>query len=99
MKTVASCVRCGESLVDGVRGCPFCIYERRREAVTTLVACSQSGGDAALCARAMAIDTLRNLGHDQDAVLLARARALDGYSVGEIVEGLVGDGELAGVAA
>ena len=71
--------------------CGFCVQERRYEAVKVLVAAAPSTSDAALLARAEAIETLRNLGHSQKEVLLARARALDGKSVKAIVEGLVED--------
>lgn len=85
----AVCTRCGESLVNPELPCVFCVGERRHEAVKALAAAAPSTSDASLLARVEAIDTLRNLGHDQKEVLLARARALDGHSVEEIVEGLV----------
>jgi len=87
----AICTRCGESLVNPELPCGFCVDERRREAVATLVAAAPSGGDAALLARVEAIETLRNLGHSQEQVIHARARALDGHSVEEIVEGLTAE--------
>jgi len=83
------CSRCNESLVNPELPCGFCILERRQEAVTGLVAAAKSGSDAALVARVDAIDTLRNLGHSPDEVLLARAQALDGLSTDQILEGLV----------
>lgn len=98
MTTTVSCARCGEPLVDPNRPCTFCIGEKREEAVKVLVAAAKPISDASAVARVDAIDTLRNLGHTQDEVLLARARALDGHSVEEIVEGLVAD-ERVGVAA
>lgn len=85
----AVCTRCGESLVNPELPCQFCVGERREEAVKALVATAPSGGDAALLARVDAIETLRNLGHSQAEVRLARARALEECSVEEIVEGLV----------
>jgi hypothetical protein len=87
----AICSRCGESLVNPDLPCGFCICERRHAAVTQLVAAATSTSNPALVARVNAIDTLRNLGHSSEEVLLARARALDGHSVEEIVEGLVED--------
>lgn len=84
-----SCLRCGEFLVDPQRPCGFCTDERRRNAVTTLVAAAKSSDNAALLARVEAIDTLRSLGFSRKQVLHARARALDGHSVEEILEGLV----------
>jgi len=63
--------------------------ERREAAVKTLVATSRSGGVAAASARLDALKTLQNIGHSQAEVRLARARALEGCSVEEIVEGLV----------
>lgn len=89
------CVRCAETIVNPEEPCGFCVGERRLEAVTTLVSAAGSGGDAALLARVDAIDTLRNLGHSPDEVLMARARALDGHSVQDIVDGLIADERLA----
>lgn len=94
------CSRCNESLVNAELPCGFCVLDRRREAVTKLAAAAKSGGDAALAARVDAIDTLRNLGHSPDEVLLARAQALDGLSTDQILQGLVdGVGEREAVAA
>ncbi len=94
----AICSRCGESLVNPEEPCGFCVDERRQEAVAHLVAAAKSTDNAALVARVDAIDILRNLGHSKEEVLHARARALDGHSVEEIVEGLVED-ERVGVGA
>lgn len=91
------CSRCAEALVNPEQPCGFCVGERREEAVKTLVATASTTSDATAVARVDAIDTLRNLGHSADEVVLARARALDGGSVEEIVEALVAD-ERAGVA-
>lgn len=87
------CVRCGEQLADSGRTCGFCVGERRREAVVALVAAAGSSDNASLLARVDAIDTLRNLGHSQTEVLRARAGALDGYSVDQILKGLEADVE------
>ncbi len=96
----AICTRCGETIVDPERPCGFCVLERRKEAVTKLVAAATSGSDAALVARVDAIDTLRNLGHSADEVLLARAQALDGLPTDQILKGLVdGVGERDAVSA
>jgi hypothetical protein len=86
----AACVRCGESLSNPAEPCGFCVHERRHEAVTTLVqVCGRWGSEVAQ--RADAIDTLRTLGHSKEEVLHARARAFDGHSVEDILEGLCGD--------
>jgi hypothetical protein len=96
----AICTRCGESVVDPERPCGFCVLERRREAVIKLIAAAKSTSDAALGARADAMDTLRNLGHSPDQVLFARAQALDGLPTDQILNGLVdGVGEMEAVAA
>jgi uncharacterized pyridoxal phosphate-containing UPF0001 family protein len=96
----ATCVRCGEDLVDANRPCGFCEADRRRDAVLKLVAAAKSTDTAALAARVDAIDTLRSLGHSKEQVLLARARALDGDPVGEILNGLLAGGaERVGVVA
>lgn len=92
-----ACVRCGEDLVDSTRPCIFCREERKREAVVTLVAAAKSTSNPSLAARALAIDTLRNLGYSKDQVLMARAGAVDGFSVDRILEGL--DEDRAAVAA
>jgi hypothetical protein len=92
--SAAACLRCGESLRNPDEACGFCIGERRHEAVTTLVAAATSTSSASLAARADAIDTLRNLGYSKDQVIEARAKALDGFSVEEILEGLVEAGEV-----
>ena len=84
----AACVRCAEPLVDPSKGCPFCEGERRETAVKALVSATGSKCDCALLTRAEAIFTLRNLGHSQDEVLLARARALDGFDAREILNEL-----------
>lgn len=98
MSSVA-CVRCGEALVDGSSPCGFCRGERIGDAVKALVAARGSQDNAALLARVDAIDTLRSLGFSSGQVLHARARALDGHSADEILEGLVdGVAELEAVA-
>lgn len=86
----AACMRCAEELVGPEKGCPWCKGERREEAVKALVSAIGSDCGCALLTRAEAIFTLRNLGHSQDEVLLARARAIDGFSAREIVEELEG---------
>jgi hypothetical protein len=95
------CKRCGEPLVlapdDGY--CVWCREERVRDAVTKLAAAAKAGGDAALAARVDAIDTLRNLGYSKAQVIHARAQAVDGHSVEQILEGLNAASELSAVAA
>lgn len=86
----AICSRCNESLVDSIRGCEFCRGERREKAVRVLVAATKSSSNVALSARAQSISTLRSLGHSKAEVLHARARAVDGHSVEEILDGLLG---------
>jgi hypothetical protein len=92
VKPRATCLRCGENLVESARPCTFCIGERRDAAVRKLLAAAKSGGDIALAARADAILTLRSLGYTDAQVLHARAQAVDGHSVEEIVERLEGAG-------
>lgn len=87
----AVCGRCAESLVDPARPCGFCRAEREHAAVRILVAAANNSSDAALAHRADAIDTLRLLGYSKAQVLQARAKALDGCSVEEILEGLAGE--------
>lgn len=95
----AFCLRCAEALVNPEEPCAFCVGEKRESAVKALLAAAKSGGNAALVTRVDAMDALRNLGHSSEQVLLARAQALDGLSVEEIVRGLVdGDRELETVA-
>lgn len=94
----AVCGRCAEPLVDPNRPCMFCIGERRENAVKKLAAAAKSGGPAAITARVDAIDTLRSLGHSKAEVLLARDQAVDGRSVGEILDGLLAGSELGAVA-
>jgi CRISPR/Cas system-associated protein Csm6 len=87
----AACSRCAKPLVDPQRPCQFCRGERIEAAVLKLVAAAPSSSNAALASRVDAIDTLRCLGFTREQVLLARARAVDGHSAEEILEGL-GDG-------
>ncbi len=84
----AACIRCGEPLADPKRPCGFCIDERTREAVTVLVSAAGNASNAALFQRACAIETLRSLGHSDWQAVEARAKAFDGYSIEEIVDGL-----------
>jgi hypothetical protein len=93
------CARCAETLVDPGLPCQFCIGERREQAVKVLVAAAKPTSSASAVARVDAIDTLRNLGHSQEEVIRARAKALDGGSVEEIVEGLVASERRVEVAA
>lgn len=88
------CGRCAEPLVDPDRPCGFCVGERREEAVRKLVHAAKSHDSAANLARAEAISTLRNLGYSTQQVVKARAHALDGCSVDEVLEVLAGEGEV-----
>lgn len=89
--SAAVCMKCAEPLVDPSRPCGFCTAEIRHNAVSALVE-NQGDSDRKLLARANAIDALLILGHSQEEVVHARARAFDGHSVEEIVKGLCGDG-------
>ena len=93
VKPKAACVRCGETLRDASEPCGFCQQERMRDAATKLVAASKATSNAALVTRVDAIDTLRRLGFSQAVVLQARANAVDGCSVEEILDRLLGVGE------
>jgi len=84
----SGCIRCGEPLADPKRPCGFCIGERTRETVTVLVSAAGNTSNAALFQRVCAIQTLRSLGYTDWQAVEARAKALDGYSVEEIVDGL-----------
>jgi hypothetical protein len=88
MSTVA-CIKCGEPLVDSSRPCGFCVSQIRHNAVAVLVA-NQGESPRRLLARANAVDALRILGHSQEEVVHARARAFDGHSVEQILSGLCG---------
>lgn len=87
-----NCPRCGEELVDADRRCGFCFHQRRDEAIATLVHAAKSYDTAANLARAEAVSTLRNLGYPTDQITKARALALDGYPVEQVLEILVGEG-------
>jgi hypothetical protein len=86
----AACIRCGEPLVDSSRPCGFCTSEIRHNAVAVLVA-TRGESDMDKYTRVIAAATLRALGHSQEEVVHARARAFDGHSVEQILEGLCGD--------
>jgi hypothetical protein len=92
----AVCPKCGARLVDRTAPCGLCVCDRRESAVKALVAAASSSSNASLLARVRSNRHLRNLGHSREEVLLARARAVDGCSVAEIVDGLVGDREAVG---
>jgi len=94
-----SCTRCAEPFAKATAEtlCRFCVGEIRHKAVTALVE-NQGESNRRLAARANAIDALRILGHSQEEVVHARARAFDGHSVEQILSGLCGD-EQVGVAA
>lgn len=92
------CPRCGEDLVDGDRRCGFCVSERRDEAAKKLVAAAASSDSAALLARAEANSTLRALGYPEDTIIKARAAALDGFSLEQVLEVLAGE-DVGAVAA
>lgn len=79
---------------DTRRLCGLCVIEKRHGAVSTFVQ-NQGEGDRAKRRRASAMFTLRDLGHSKAESLHARARAFDGHSVEEILEGLCGDGAVA----
>lgn len=87
----AACIRCGEQLVDASRPCEFCAGEIRHNAITALTQ-HQGESDRDLLSRANAADALLILGHSQEEVVHARARAFDGHSVEEILSGLCGEG-------
>lgn len=89
--SAAACVRCCEPLVDPAKPCGFCAGEIRHNAVTALVQC-QGESNRDKLSRANAVDALRLLGHSQEKAVYARARAFDGHSVEDILEGLCGDG-------
>lgn len=95
----AICSRCAEPLVNSNQPCGFCRGERIESAVKALVAATQFSDNFSLGARVDAIDTLRSLGFTRDQVVLTRARALDGHSAEEILEGLHGDRALEEAAA
>lgn len=80
------CPRCGESLTDPARPCGFCPGERLTNAIRTMIRAKGSDDNAALRARAEAVDTLRSVGLSREDVLRVRARVLDGYGLSEIVE-------------
>jgi hypothetical protein len=98
--SAAVCTRCDAKLrtPDTRRLCGLCIAEARHLAVSTFVQ-NQGEGDDAKRRRANAMFTLRDLGHSKAESLHARARAFDGHSVEEILEGLCGDGAKEAVAA
>lgn len=89
----SECARCAEpyAMLSTDTICKFCAGEIRHEAVTVLTEV-QGSSDRAKLARGNAIEALRLLGHSQEEVVHARARAFDGHSVEEIVKGLCGDG-------
>jgi hypothetical protein len=91
--STAVCTRCAEPFArpDSNPLCKFCAGELREKAVIALTE-ARGNSNRAKLQRVAAIDTLRTLGHSQPEVLRARARAFDGHSVGEILEGLCGDG-------
>lgn len=80
------CGRCAEPLVDPERRCEFCFGERRELAIRKLIRAARSSDSAANLARAEAISTLRSLGFSTERVLQARAHALDGRSMEQIVD-------------
>jgi len=90
----AICSRCAEPLVDAERPCVFCTCEL----VGKIVELTGTETDRALLCRAEAVSSLRELGYSQRQVLLLRAKAIEGKSVEQILEGLV-DGAERGVAA
>jgi hypothetical protein len=93
------CARCGEPYAKWSTDtlCMFCVGEIRHKAVTVLTEV-QGDSDRDKLTRGNAIEALHILGHSQEEVVHARARAFDGHSVEQIVSGLCGD-ERVGVAA
>jgi hypothetical protein len=94
--SAGTCTRCAEPFAKASTDalCRFCSGEIRHNAVTALVK-NQGEGDRRLFARANAIASLRLLGHSQEEVVHARARAFDGHSVDQILSGLCGDERVA----
>jgi Holliday junction resolvasome RuvABC DNA-binding subunit len=95
----SSCRRCGATLIDSTKPCGVCRADRIEAHVTTLVSSARSTDSAAIKARADAVTALRAFGFTQQQVVEARAKALDGYSVQEILRGLVGVQQVGAVAA
>jgi hypothetical protein len=90
------CTRCAEPFANATAEtlCRFCVGDIRHNAVTALVE-NQGESDRRIAARANAVDALRILGHSQEEVVHARARAFDGHSVDQILSGLCGDERVA----
>lgn len=95
----SECARCAEphDKLSTDTLCKFCTGEIRHKAVTVLTEV-QGESDREKLTRGNAVEALRLLGHSQEEVVHARARAFDGHPVEEIVKGLCGD-ERVGVAA
>lgn len=93
------CAKAARGLWDELAGRVEAVGERREQAVRVLRAAAQSSDNAALAARADAIDTLLSLGHSRSQVLKARDHARDGDSVEEIVSSLLGGDRVEAVAA
>jgi Holliday junction resolvasome RuvABC DNA-binding subunit len=83
-----SCRRCGATLVDSTKPCGVCRADRIEAHVTTLVSSARSTDSASIKARADAVSALRAFGYTQPQVVEARAQALDGWSVAQILDGL-----------
>lgn len=96
-----SCRRCAEPLVlappNGL--CVWCSEEIELGAIGALVSHAGDGSNDARAKRAGAIDDLLRLGYSKQQVLFARARALDGKTVEEIRELLLGGAERVGAVA
>lgn len=92
MSINSTCSRCAEPYAEPAkdRACRFCIGELRQRAVTALTE-NQGESNQDKFIRANAVDMLRILGHSQEEVVHARARAFDGHSVEDILKGLCGD--------
>jgi Holliday junction resolvasome RuvABC DNA-binding subunit len=71
--------------VDPERRCEFCFGERREQAIRKLIRAAKFSDSAANLARAEAASTLRSLGYSTDELLKARAHALDGHSLEQIL--------------
>ncbi len=91
--SAVACVRCGAKLRDAILPCGTCRADRIEVHVRTLVAGASSRHSRVLKAKADAIAALRSFGFTEQQVLEVRAKILDGKSVQEILNGLLGAGE------
>lgn len=84
------CRRCGAGLRDATPPCGACKTDRIEAHVRTLVAGARSTSPRVLKAKADAASALRSFGFTDHQVVEVRAQAFDGYSVHQILDGLVG---------